>query len=501
MSPEQVYERPLDGRSDIYSLGIVTYEALTGQRPFPDGSVFHLLRNQAESAPPDPRHKRSDLPVATAAAVLRALAKDPAERPQSAGEFAAELRDSIAALSFRRLIPPVLSRISRQHDVAPTDRLALAATEPVLRRVDEEPSLVPASGPSPSPSLGRRLAMGAIAASLVGAGALVTAVSLSGGRFGEAVPVESQRDEPFDAATPSAQLAAWPSLQADAGLRAAVAGGPPQADAGRGEMSDAKKLAHVGSGAHSGARPHESAFGGPIAPAVPGERNAARPTPVTPLLSRAGPTRPAVAERPIPARLAMVRAVAWADGNLTALEIEEAIGPRRLWGLDEETARDFVRTRPQSENWGKPLKRREAAVRTYGQAYLVAHLDFHISRAEREVLQRVAEALQLSSEDIRRVHSLERKVSPGVYENIGGMHPFPARSSDAFQLRVYTRDRRRLLDARARVDGASTSITIGTGSFEPRGVKMLVTAPGYRPRTVSVPPDGPYVYMVILNKL
>lgn len=94
MSPEQAQGKALDQRSDIYSLGIVFYQMLTGEVPFDADSTPAILYKQVNEPPPDLCAKRPDLPAETDRLVKRALAKDPAERFASAGEFA----QAIAAL-------------------------------------------------------------------------------------------------------------------------------------------------------------------------------------------------------------------------------------------------------------------------------------------------------------------------------------------------------------------------------------------------------------------
>ena len=93
MSPEQCKGERLDARSDIYSLGVVAYRLLTGETPFkgPPETVIELHKT-AEPAPI--REKNRKVPRKTARIVMSALAKDPAERPQSAAGFAAALRAS-----------------------------------------------------------------------------------------------------------------------------------------------------------------------------------------------------------------------------------------------------------------------------------------------------------------------------------------------------------------------------------------------------------------------
>jgi tRNA A-37 threonylcarbamoyl transferase component Bud32 len=81
MSPEQAAgERDIDGRSDLYSLGIVTYQMLTGDLPFNAPSVAGILMKQITEAAPDLRRTRPDIPEDLALAVARCLEKDPQNR-------------------------------------------------------------------------------------------------------------------------------------------------------------------------------------------------------------------------------------------------------------------------------------------------------------------------------------------------------------------------------------------------------------------------------------
>ena len=81
MSPEQAAgEREIDGRSDLYSLGIVSYQMLTGELPFTAPTVAGILMKQITESAPDVRGKRPDVPEDLALAVSRCLEKDPANR-------------------------------------------------------------------------------------------------------------------------------------------------------------------------------------------------------------------------------------------------------------------------------------------------------------------------------------------------------------------------------------------------------------------------------------
>ncbi len=93
-SPEQCASRPVDHRSDIYSLGVALYEMVTGQRPFTGRTPTEVALMQIQSEPKPPRSINPAIPGALERTILRAMAKNPAERQQSAEELAEELRKS-----------------------------------------------------------------------------------------------------------------------------------------------------------------------------------------------------------------------------------------------------------------------------------------------------------------------------------------------------------------------------------------------------------------------
>jgi len=88
MAPEQASGLPATSASDIYGLGVVVYLMVAGRLPFSAATPLQLLAQVVQKLPPSLRQFRPDLPEAAEAAVLRALAKDPAERFSTASEFA-----------------------------------------------------------------------------------------------------------------------------------------------------------------------------------------------------------------------------------------------------------------------------------------------------------------------------------------------------------------------------------------------------------------------------
>ncbi|HEY7026109.1 MAG TPA: protein kinase [Gemmatimonadales bacterium] len=87
MAPEQLMGEPVDGRADLYAAGTVLFECATGKRVFNATSFGSILLKQVQETPPDPRTMVPGLPTAFAELILKALAKKPADRWQTAEEF------------------------------------------------------------------------------------------------------------------------------------------------------------------------------------------------------------------------------------------------------------------------------------------------------------------------------------------------------------------------------------------------------------------------------
>lgn len=99
MSPEQLIGQKVDGRSDIFSLGVVFYELLTGVRPFQAKNISDLLRLHEMHQPAPPSTLRSDVPAAVDAIALRALERDLPQRYQQGEQMAKDLRAAMHGLA------------------------------------------------------------------------------------------------------------------------------------------------------------------------------------------------------------------------------------------------------------------------------------------------------------------------------------------------------------------------------------------------------------------
>jgi eukaryotic-like serine/threonine-protein kinase len=110
MAPEQIEGKPVDGRTDLYALGLTLYEMVTGRAPFSDGSPVQAMYRRVSEKPEDPRTFKPDLPDYFARIILRCLEKDPDRRYQTANDLLADLQKgrvlpsaSQALISFHTL--------------------------------------------------------------------------------------------------------------------------------------------------------------------------------------------------------------------------------------------------------------------------------------------------------------------------------------------------------------------------------------------------------------
>ncbi len=96
MSPEQVKGEPTDARSDLYSVGVSLYEMVTGQRPFQASSDYSIMAAHVKEVPKPPVELHPGLPAAMNEIIIMSIAKDPAQRFQTADAF----RNALSSVRF-----------------------------------------------------------------------------------------------------------------------------------------------------------------------------------------------------------------------------------------------------------------------------------------------------------------------------------------------------------------------------------------------------------------
>ncbi len=150
MSPEQAWGREVDSRTDIFSLGAVLFEMLTGAKLFGGDSEISILDSVRDCQVPTPSALRAEIPREAEVIVMRALAKAPEDRYQRAGDMAADLDDLLRGLEPQPSAAALAAFVARLNATEPstTARSTEAAAPPSL------PVAEPQSQPQPStPSL------------------------------------------------------------------------------------------------------------------------------------------------------------------------------------------------------------------------------------------------------------------------------------------------------------------------------------------------------------
>jgi len=194
-SPEQAQGRAVDGRSDVYSLGVVLYEMVVGEPPFVGENAVSVAYRHVQDAPQPPSQRVSGVPADYELVVMAALEKDPARRYQSADDLAADLE------RFRRGEHPVGPGVTAIVVGDASSTVAATTATPATA------TTVAAVTPTPEPPKKRRGAVIATVVALCVLAALVIALIATGGRGGTGgdIVVPNVVGEQFDTARDTLQ--------------------------------------------------------------------------------------------------------------------------------------------------------------------------------------------------------------------------------------------------------------------------------------------------------
>jgi eukaryotic-like serine/threonine-protein kinase len=210
MSPEQIKGEAVDGRSDLYSVGVSLYEMVTGQRPFPAETAFSTLQAHLQTPPRPPIELRPDLPESINQLILMAVAKDPAARFQSADALAAALRSvtPTVAGTLAAVPVPVAAASAAGGTLASATKAATSSPAPAAQ-----------TGSLPLPTVqkthrGLYIALGAVIVFVVLAAAAVVPRHVKTAAF--------KKQKPAPSSVPASTIPTTPALDSSAAGQSAT---------------------------------------------------------------------------------------------------------------------------------------------------------------------------------------------------------------------------------------------------------------------------------------
>lgn len=217
LSPEQARGEPVDGRSDIYSLGALLYQMLTGSLPLKGDTYVEMVHKLNNQDPPRPSEVNPSVPRKMDAVIMRTLAKEPGDRYQTGTELAADLLDSIREPEGTAAFVPfpaeaektAVAPVARVRKEDATRVMPAAAAPPVYREVRQ--------GPPPGGNTGK---------TLIGIAAIIALLAIAFVMFNSLGNTTTNDPTPSPSVTPSS-VAPPPAPAPQPAPRPAPAPEPP----------------------------------------------------------------------------------------------------------------------------------------------------------------------------------------------------------------------------------------------------------------------------------